>query len=159
MYYNIDNLNWTLLRLQDLSTDPAMKVLFERAQVSLNVLAIQIGEPALDRELDKWQEPKALRDCDDADEPVNMRLERMTDLGLRVVSGNPNFNGTGMFINPDWPNEPECYHSIYCSYTNAKGWYYDCTIYTETMWYDEDKDIYVLLERARKYLISIGRLK
>jgi hypothetical protein len=159
MYYNVDNLNWTLLRLQDLSTDPAMKALFERAQVSLNVLAIQIGEPALDRELDKHQEVKALRDCDDADEPVNMRLERMTDLGLKVVSGNPNFNGTGMFIHPDWPHEPGCHHSIYCSYTNQKGWYYDCTIYHDTMWYDEDKDLYTLLERARKYLVSIGRLK
>jgi len=158
MYYNIDNLNWVLLRLQDLSTDPAMKNLFERAQVSLNVLAIQIGEPALDRELDKWQEGKALRDCDDADEPVNMRLERMTDLGLRVMSGNPNFNGTGMFVHPDWPNEPNCYHAIYCSYTNSKGWYYDLTIYHGTMWYTENACIYTVLEEGRKYLQSIGRL-
>ena len=53
MYYNIDDLNWVLLRLQDLATDPAMRTVFERTQVSLNVLAIQMGQPALDREIDK----------------------------------------------------------------------------------------------------------
>ena len=162
MYYNIDDLNWVLLRLQDLATDPAMRSLFERTQVSLNVLAIQLGQPALDRELDIHQLPKTFRDLEQVNEDIDTRLERMTDLGLVARTGNPNFNGLSMYVNPQWPNhyERQFHHAIYLSDSMEKGWYYDITIYHDgkLSWYKENECIYTLLEQAREYITTTGLL-
>ena len=162
MYYNIDDLNWVLLRLQDLATDPAMRTMFERTQVSLNVLAIQMGQPALDREIDKHQQTKTFRDIEQLDEDIKTRLERMTDLGLVARRGNPNFNGLSMYVNPQWPSDHErrFHHAIYLSDSIEKGLYYDITIYHDgtLSWYMENECIYTLLEQAREYMRTKGLL-
>lgn len=154
--HKLNELNHDFLRMIDLATDPAMKSTFEKAHVAFNVLAIQLGQDALNSIMDHHDTKRVMALLDN---PPDVMLERLTDMGWTSQGGDLNFNGIPSFKNPQWPYQPKCYHTLHVSDRSDIGFYYDLTIYTkEGMWYEENTDVYELVENGRKYLLSLGWL-
>jgi len=170
--HKLNELNHDFLRMIDLATDPAMKSTFEKAHVAFNVLAIQLGHDALNSIMDHHDTKRVMALLDN---PPDVMLERLTDMGWTSQGGDLNFNGIPSFKNPQWPYQPECYHALHISDVNGV-YYYDLTIYTgkgktAKMWYQDTKnpnmdisplesprDVYDLIENGRKYLRHKGWL-
>lgn len=158
-YHKLNEVNYDFLKLIDMATDPAMKSIFERAQVALNVLAIQLGESTLDAALERASTERIFKLLDDAPEGQSMAdhcVEQVIDLGWQPGDGPANYNGLPGYINPQWPHSPSCYHVLHIC-DSVKGWHYDLVVYTPgEMWCDEGDCLHTLVENGRRYLVSKG---
>lgn len=158
-YHKLDEVNYDFIRLIDLATDPAMKSIFERAQVALNVLAIQLGESTLDAALERASTERIFKLLDDAPEGQSMLdhcVEQVIDLGWTPSDGPANYNGLPGYVNPEWPQSDQFWHVLHVC-DSVIGWHFDLTITTpREMWCDEGDCLHTLVENGRRYLVSKG---
>ena len=156
-YHKLDELNHDLIKLIDRATDPAMRNIFERAQVAMNVLAIQMGEAVLNAELEKAETARIFAILDKTHKGQSMLdhcVEQVIDLGWQPGDGPANYNGLPEYVNPNWTT-PHALHIC----DSVIGWHYDLTIYTPSeMWCDEGDCLHTLVENGRRYLVSKGLL-